>query len=152
MKGTEICHLGIFRLIFLPVMLDVLPQNRSQLHSKGLGTLCSWVGTWKRYHDSRYHIRKVYHSFLLKMVYKRWGVGPQGEVSPYKSLLTTPPPLSEGREGRSYRWVCRWNPQVRQFKWKVCSSTSLCCGLWCGLWSCGDVMYTMQGFQPFKTG
>lgn len=93
-------------------MRDVLPQNRSQLHSKGLGTLCSWVGTWKRYHDSRYHIRKVYHSFLLKMVYKRWGVGPQGEVSPYKSLLTTPPPLPEGgREGRSHRWVCRWNPK-----------------------------------------
>lgn len=72
-------------------MLDVLPQNRSQLHSKGLGTLCSRVGTWKRYHDSRYHIRKVYHSFLLKMLYKRWWVGPQGGVSPYKSLLTTPP-------------------------------------------------------------
>ena len=48
------------------------------------------LGTWKGYHLSIEGIRKGY-LFCQKWYIKGWWTEPQGRVSPYKGLLSTPP-------------------------------------------------------------
>ena len=62
-----------------------------RLPSKGLEKGCSVLKYVKGvpFFSERYTKRVP---FLSKMVYKRVRVGPQGGVSPYKTLLSDPPP------------------------------------------------------------
>ena len=88
--------------------------KRQRILQQLKGMQSSKQGMWKGYHLSIEGIRKGY-LFRKKWYIKGQGFRPQGRTSPYKNLLSTPPPAPGARVD------CIWrNPRTGMIRSESC--------------------------------